>query len=210
MLQLCLIGGLNLWLTFLSSSSGCRRCAFVCLSLCRCSCGPLICLGFFGVLLHVRLRVPVHVETIGAVGLEEELFEVVLELGLGDRGEKGNLLLLPIEIVLMSCKLLGPIPGELLLQILVFLRDARVDRANIRGEVLIRQIGHLLSHLRQVHIKARPLVQTVLGWRLNEEPGADNVTHRAWPRKHHVSKLLFRSQLIKSGLLEELQGNLIQ
>ena len=123
MLQLCLIGGLNLWLTFLSSRSGCRRCAFVCLGrcLCRCSCGPLIRLGFFGILLHVRLRVPVHVEAIGAVGLEEELFEVVLELGLGDRGEKGNLLLLPIEIVLMSCKLLGPIPGELLLQILVFL-----------------------------------------------------------------------------------------
>ena len=220
-LQFCLVGGLNLWLAFLWSSSGsfgsffgsfrgsCRCCTFVCLGR-LCGCCPLVCLGLLRVLLHVWLRVPVHVETICAIGLEEELFKVLLKLSLGDRRKKGNLLLLPIEIVLMSRKLLGPIPGEFLPQILVFLRDGRVDGANVSGKVLVRQTGHLFSHLCQVHIKSRPYVHAILGRRLNQEPCAHNVTHRSRSRKHHVPKLLFRSQLVKCGLLEILQRNLIQ
>jgi len=59
-------------------------------------------------LLDVWLGVPVDVQAVGTVLLEEELLEVCLELRLGDGREHGDLALLAIKLVLMSGELLGP------------------------------------------------------------------------------------------------------
>lgn len=59
-------------------------------------------------------------------------------------------------------------------------------------------------------IKAAPDVLTVLGGRLNKEPGRDDVTGTSRSRKHYVAELLFRAQLVEGRLLEELHCELVE
>ena len=101
MASLSFVGWHNLWL-FLSSVSGCFRLLSLLLSF-----SLLLFLAFS---CFLDLRVPVHVQTIGAIRLEEHLHEVSLQLILGDGLELGNLLRLPIEVILMSSKLTVPHP----------------------------------------------------------------------------------------------------
>ena len=55
--------------------------------------------GTLGSLLDVKLRVPVGVEPIATVLLEEKLLEEGLELCLRDRGQQGDITFLSIENV---------------------------------------------------------------------------------------------------------------
>ena len=83
---------------------GCRSLTFLgyC-SLTFSSCRSLIfrlgLLSFLASLLDMRLRVPVHVEPVATVILEEELLKVSLELNLCDCRQKGDFTFLSIKDV---------------------------------------------------------------------------------------------------------------
>ena len=77
--------------------------------------------GTLGSLLYVKLRVPVGVEPIGTVLLEEELLEEGLELCLRDRGQQGDITFLSIENVGVGGKFLLPVTVENFNRVLVFL-----------------------------------------------------------------------------------------
>ena len=93
-----------------------------------------------------------HVQTISAIWLEEHLHEVGLQLILRDGLKLGNLLCLPIEVILMSSKLTVPHPAELLTQVLILLRNGRVNGTLDRSKLLISHVIHFLAHFVQMHI----------------------------------------------------------
>lgn len=117
---------------------------------------------------------------------------------------------MPVEFVRVRCKLLAPESLELLSQILILLGNRCSDGTNNCCELFVSQLGDTSSHLGHVHIKARSHVQTVLRWRLDQEPGADNVTGGASPREDDITELLLRSQLVECGLLQVLQRQLVE
>lgn len=51
---------------------------------------------------------------------------------------------------------------------------------------------------------------TVFGGRLDEEPRTEDISCGFASRKDHIPELLLGSQLVKSGLFEELESNLVQ
>lgn len=110
----------------------------------------------------------------------------------------------------MRCKFLAPESLELLPQILILLGNCCIDGTDNCSELLVSQLCHASSHLSHVHIKARSHVQAVLGRRLDQEPGADDVTGGARPREDDITELLFCSQLVECGLLQVLKCQLVE
>ena len=104
-----------------------------------------------------------HVKAIGTVVLEEKLLEVLLQLRLRDCRQHSNIVFLSVEVVLVSCKLLSPILHEFLLHVLVFLRDGRIDSADISRKLFISHGGKLYAHLHHKDIKASSNMQAILG-----------------------------------------------
>ena len=115
--QLCFISRLNL-----------RLLRFLCLLFALFF--GLLCFSFFLVLfssrtilspLDMRLRVPVHVQTISTIRLEEKFLEVCLKLSFSKAFKHGDLRILSIELITMSTELIGPEANEFLIQVLIFL-----------------------------------------------------------------------------------------
>ena len=111
----------------------------------------------------MRLGVPVDVQAVRTVRLEEESFEVLLQFLLSDGFEQGDLVLLAVEVVLMSDHL-NPGAAEIFLQVFVFFRDVSHDGANASFESIIAQSGHLSAHFCHVNVQSSANVHTVFAW----------------------------------------------
>ena len=108
-----------------------------------------------------------NVKAVGAVWLEKKLLEVRLQLLLSKRSNHLDLLILSVKVVLVSCKLLVPVPREDLLKVLIFLLDVGLDSADVSRKLFICQVRHLFSHLSQMDIHARSNVLAILRRRLD-------------------------------------------
>ena len=78
-----------------------------------------------------------------------------------------DLLILSVKVVLVSCKLLVPVPREDLFKVLVLLLDVGLDSADVSRKLFICQVRHLFSHLSQMDIHARSNVLAILLRRLD-------------------------------------------
>ena len=63
----------------------------------------------------------------------------------------------------MSSELVGPEASEFLIQVLVFLRDRSLDRANICVKFLVCHFSDLGTHLSEESVKSLADVEAVLG-----------------------------------------------
>ena len=87
-----------------------------------------------------------HIKAIRPALLEEQLFKVVLQVCLRDRLEHGDLLLLPVEIILVCAQFLFPEAIELLVEVVFTLRYISHDSADDRSEIFIREQMDFLAH----------------------------------------------------------------
>ena len=100
------------------------------------------------------LRVPVYVKTIGSVLFEKQLLEEFLEFYFGKCGKHSNVSFLSIELIAMGSEFEVPEALELLIQVLVFLRNRGLYGIHYCSELFICHVLDFDPHLGQMHIKS--------------------------------------------------------
>lgn len=160
-------------------------------------------------LLFVWLRVPVHVDPAHRLGGEERA-EMSSELLCSKFFQKLALLLLSVEDILVGGYLVGPVTVELLIQVEILLGVASQYGISLLVKLGVGHLGDRIQHLAHMPVEAGLHVRAAFLRRLNEEPGANNVPLLAVAGEDHITKLLNRTQLVKSRLVKELKTDFVQ
>lgn len=149
---------------------------FIFIALCFCG------LGLFAILQlrKVSLRVEMHIDSVGALILEEQGFEMFLELLKSEGLEGSDLMLLSIKSVLMSAELSVPVSVKLLLQVLVFLLEIGENGSDLSLELFFSHFINLGSHSLEMDLDTVPQMKAILLWRLHQEPSTIDSSHLMW------------------------------